>query len=521
MIRLISIVLFYLLVACKAQTNTNIEQGFLSIENSRFVDENGREVILNGLNHVNKNPKQGHINQNDEMLFKQFKQWGFNIIRYGINWAHLEPQPGVINEAYLKEIDKRVHWAKENNIWLILDMHQDLYGAKYDNGAPLWATIDNDLPHIKGDVWSDSYLISPAVHKAFDNFWANELAPDSIGIQDHYINCWSVIAQRYASESSVAGFDIMNEPFMGSGATMVLPKLIEGYASAIYHKEGKILSEQELMRLFESESSRVEILASLNDKQMYAALLSPAIDIVNKFEEGALSKFYQKVRDAIRKESKKQIIFLEHNYFCNLGIESTFLVPTDENGKIDELCAYAPHGYDLVTDTDGASNPGENRVAFIFEQIFKSARWRKLATIIGEWGAFYVGENKYYEPAKQIISIFEQNLAGQTYWAYWDNLDTQDYFKGLLSRTYPMYIAGEIMHYHNNFDNGNFTLKWHEKVDNKLPSRIFINDINKIKNIVLLPNSSINRTQLANTSSGYIDIEPCQGERSLVIEMVK
>ncbi len=522
MYRLIPIVLLIMLGGCKTNSNKVAKQSFLGVENSRFVDGNGREVILNGLNHVNKNPKDGHINPNDENLFKEFRKWGFNVLRYGINWAHLEPEPGVINEAYLKEIDKRVCWAEENGIWLILDMHQDLWGIKYDNGAPLWATIDHGLPHVKGDVWSDSYLISPAVHQAFDSFWANELAPDGIGIQDHYINCWAVLAERYASSPSVAGFDVMNEPFMGSAATAVLPKLLEGYAMAVYAKEGKVLKEEELAMLFENEDSRVEVLSSLNDQQMYAAMLAPAAAVVDAFEQGALSRFYQRVRDAVRKAGSNQLLFLEHNYFCNLGIESTFIVPQDEAGNRDLLCVYAPHGYDLVTDTQGADNPGAERVDYIFKQIFSSAKSRELPTMVGEWGAFYMGEKKYYEPAKQIIEYFEQHLAGQSYWAYWDELHTQDYFNGLLSRTYPMFVSGEIVHYENDFAQKKFTLEWEQKAsDDDLLTRIYVPDLSAISKITLTPESSYTRSEMHGAVSGYIDIEPALGLRSVEITMAR
>lgn len=181
---------------------------FLRIAGEKVVDQQGRTVILNGLNHVNKNTKDKYLNPDDEKLFKQFKSWGFNCIRYGIIWDGLEPQPGVINMDYLNEIDKRVKWAEDNGIYLILDMHQDLYSQQFSDGAPEWATITDNAPHHTGDIWALSYFISPAVHNAFDNFWANTPAPDGVGIQDHYIRLWTVIAERYKNSPSVLGFDI-------------------------------------------------------------------------------------------------------------------------------------------------------------------------------------------------------------------------------------------------------------------------------------------------------------------------
>ena len=88
-----------------------------------------------GSNHVTKSPEDRYVYPNDEQLFKEFRNWGINCIRYGINWDGLEPEPGQYNESYLQEIDRRVRWAEENGIYLILDMHQDLFGRKFGNGA--------------------------------------------------------------------------------------------------------------------------------------------------------------------------------------------------------------------------------------------------------------------------------------------------------------------------------------------------------------------------------------------------
>src|SRR5690625_7193003 len=103
------------------------------------------------------------MRSDDPELFRVFRDEGINVLRLGIIWDGLEPEPGQYNEAYLKEIDKRIEWAAKNNLYVFLDMHQDLFSVKYGDGAPEWATLDEDLPHVTGDVWSDAYLMSPAV----------------------------------------------------------------------------------------------------------------------------------------------------------------------------------------------------------------------------------------------------------------------------------------------------------------------------------------------------------------------
>lgn len=216
----------------QAQTRQKDIMPFLRVENQRFVDTQNREVILNGINHVVKDPAQNYLYPDDEQLFQAFREYGFNCIRYGIIWDGLEPEPGVINEEYLQEIDKRVRWAEENGIWLVLDMHQDLFSRKFSDGAPIWATLDQEKPHQTGAIWSDAYLMSPAVQQAFDSFWQNAPAEDGVGLQDHYIQVWKVLADRYKNSPAVAGFDVMNEPFMGSQAPLVFEDLLQGYVQA-------------------------------------------------------------------------------------------------------------------------------------------------------------------------------------------------------------------------------------------------------------------------------------------------
>ncbi|RLD57590.1 MAG: hypothetical protein DRJ05_09460, partial [Bacteroidetes bacterium] len=120
----------------------------VTINGTKFIDGFGRQILLNGMNLVNKNRNENYIGEyaNPE-IFKNFKKWGFNVIRLGIIWDGLEPEPGVYNEEYLQEIDKQIKMAEENGLFVFLDMHQDLFSVKYSDGAPKWATLDEEKPH--------------------------------------------------------------------------------------------------------------------------------------------------------------------------------------------------------------------------------------------------------------------------------------------------------------------------------------------------------------------------------------
>ena len=74
-------------------------------------------------------------------VIHETKKLGMNAVRLLIFWAAVEPQKGIYDEEYLERLAKRVKWYTDNGAWVILDMHQDIYGyAVHGNGAPGWAT---------------------------------------------------------------------------------------------------------------------------------------------------------------------------------------------------------------------------------------------------------------------------------------------------------------------------------------------------------------------------------------------
>ncbi|HUH45946.1 MAG TPA: hypothetical protein VLZ54_02235 [Arenibacter sp.] len=85
----------------------------ITVKGDRFVDDMGRQVILNGINIVSKDKDEGYIFQSGPELYENLAKWGVNCIRFIIIWDRLEPEPGVYNEEYLKEIDQRIALAEK------------------------------------------------------------------------------------------------------------------------------------------------------------------------------------------------------------------------------------------------------------------------------------------------------------------------------------------------------------------------------------------------------------------------
>jgi endoglycosylceramidase len=516
--KVLSITLLFLIAAgfqlCKKHTSNSSGSmdrisEYVSINGQKFLDPYGRELTLHGINVVNKNPETGYLGHISPEEMAKFKTWGFNVIRLGIIWDGLEHEPGVYNEAYLKGVDEMIQWAADNDLYVFLDMHQDLYSVEFSDGAPSWATITNDQAHETGAVWSDSYLISPAVQTAFDNFWANAPAPDGIGIQDHYLNLWKHIAKRYESNTTVIGYDIMNEPFMGSDANNVMPLLLQAYAMILVEKTGQAPpSEEELMYMWSAE--RLKVLETLSEKEVYRKMIDGIYDVNAAFEQGPLTAFFQKSRDAIREVDQHHIIFTEHSYFTNMGVTGALGEIVDEHGKKDPLVAYAAHGYDLVVDTEALALGSNDRVELIFERIAETGKRLDVPVLIGEWGALHGKSPELIPVADFLMSEYNKHGFSDTFWAYGKFLDEAS-FLNVLKKPYPVSISGNLISYSYAYEQGDFSCEWTENPDISAPSIIFIPDLDKLnkEEISIMPDAeSIEIVKIDQSNAGHLIITP-------------
>ncbi len=98
-----------------------------SVQN-KFIDSYGRHTILHGVNMVCKKPEKGYLAYTQEDFF-QIGRWGFNVVRLGVFWDGLEPEPGKIDYTYIDRIEEVVDMAEKAGIYVYLDMHQDLFSV--------------------------------------------------------------------------------------------------------------------------------------------------------------------------------------------------------------------------------------------------------------------------------------------------------------------------------------------------------------------------------------------------------
>lgn len=199
-------------------------QGFMHAEGKTIVDINGNEIILRGhapggwmiqepymmetqgftsSQHTIKAKIESVLGLEDTKEF--YRKWldngftrndvkllaelGFNSIRlpmhYNLFTLPIEEEPVKGENTWKEEgfllVDNVLQWCKEFKIYLILDMHGTPGGQGYDSAI------------------SDYDVTKPSLWESEDN-------------KNKLIALWVKLAQRYANEQYIGGYDLINEP---------------------------------------------------------------------------------------------------------------------------------------------------------------------------------------------------------------------------------------------------------------------------------------------------------------------
>ena len=395
-------------------------------EDWRFLwDAQGRAMILRGCN-LDGSAKgdSGLPAFSHEEVLALSGEWGFNFTRYLIFWFKIEPEPGVYDEAYLDEVETRLDWAAEAGLQVVLDMHQDLWGPGISDswggsdGAPQWATLTDDFPHIPFSQylgsWAFDYL-SPAVIRAFDNFWDYQRHPE---LQDHYAAMWAHVVERFRDHPAVLGYDPMNEPWQGTG---------------IFH--------------------------------------------YREFDETLYSDFSQRMIDAIRAVDEVGWIFYEPCAFGpNQGLRSHMRILEDPRQGENRL-AYFPHLYPVLIDLAGGYMPQIDQTVQRWEKARKDESEAQRAPLLsGEWAmlTWFDNENRntWY---KMTLQMMERVTVG---WAFWDcgwlRRDADQEYFPLVTSAYPRRVAGFPLLYHYEIDSKTLILEFENRPGVTGPTEIFI-----------------------------------------------
>jgi endoglycosylceramidase len=102
----------------------------------------------------------------------------------------------VFETSYVtRYLDQDIKWAKQYSMYVVLDMHQWKWASRFGgSGAPHWTVRQYD-PTEAG------------MGEAAANFWLNST------LQNHLIQVSREIARIHADETTIAGYDLLNEPW--------------------------------------------------------------------------------------------------------------------------------------------------------------------------------------------------------------------------------------------------------------------------------------------------------------------
>jgi endoglycosylceramidase len=185
----------------------------LTLRDGRLTDAQGREVVLHGINvHYKRAPYLPHDGGGVRTSFTeaeaaQLKEWGWNTIRLAFSMEGLMPDPGRIDEDFVRRYVEMVRMAARNGQYVLVDFHQDEFSSKYKgNGMPAWMADDDGIPFGESLGHPNDY-IQPAVQRAFRNFFR-----DSEGQRTAFVEAFAHLARALKDEPGVLGYDMFNEP---------------------------------------------------------------------------------------------------------------------------------------------------------------------------------------------------------------------------------------------------------------------------------------------------------------------
>ena len=189
--------------------------GFVHARDASLVDGSGRELVLRGVGLGNWMLPEGYMwkfgpgaespreiealterllgPEGAESFWARFREGfiteadieriaasGFDHVRLPINSRAIQSPTGEPIEAGYAMIDRLIDWCRTHKLWVLLDLH----------GAPGGQTGTNidDSPNNKPELFMDA------------------------GYRALTLQLWRDLASRYAHETVVLGYDLLNEP---------------------------------------------------------------------------------------------------------------------------------------------------------------------------------------------------------------------------------------------------------------------------------------------------------------------
>ncbi|MBR5247170.1 MAG: cellulase family glycosylhydrolase [Clostridia bacterium] len=430
-------------------------------DNLKIRDEYGRERIFRGVNiclkphWMNANFIRHHVLKDSN--FEKFNAIGVNIIRLGITWAAIEPHEGKYNDELISALKEYIQKCAENNIYVMFDMHQDVFSHYFhEDGAPKWAidpSYSNPRPYA---IWAEAYFYMQGVQNAFYDFWTNRN-----NIQTKFVKMWEYVADALFDCDNIIGYDYFNEPYIHKDGRKVFLTLASNVIKTVYGKDvsfdryfnncrDKVGFAKMAMKIYSfirTKKGLNDLLSTMDSEEKFY----DAINGLEKYTDEFNSDYYQPFFDnACNNVNKKGIFnFFEHNYYANLGL--SFEIKRKEND------IYSPHAYDVFIDSPLYNKySSDNRVRCILREIRKNQLKMNTPVLFGEWGGGAPG-HEWLRHIDFIMGEFEKYHWSGIYWSY--NF-RKDELKEIFNRPYPVAVCGDINEIKTDSKNRKFTLKW-------------------------------------------------------------
>ena len=331
-------------------------------------------MTLHGFNMVNKLQASGYAPDgvgfsDDDARF--LARNGFNVIRLGIIWKALEPQPGVYDDSYLNRIYRTYRVLRRHGIAVLLDFHQDMFNERFQGeGAPDWAVLgraatENPSPQAG---FPYNYLVQDAVNHAYDAFWNNREVPGTgRHVQGFYADAWAHVAQRFAGKPGVLGYNLFNEPWPGS---KIRQCLLAGGAT------------------------------------------SPDSCGIKEFEATKLTAFHRRVRTAIRRVDPHTMVWPAPLLAFDFGAETGVRRVDRRAGfAFNAYCAQAAGLDAVIPYLQG--KPCSFSANLSFKNALAESRRNGDALFMTEFGA-----SNELETFRDYLVGADKRLIGWTFWAY-------------------------------------------------------------------------------------------------------
>lgn len=440
------------------------------IIDKKIVDEYGRERIFKGVNLCFKDPKLKPSMMQRFMSFvlNQAKKNGINIIRLGTTWASIEPKEGQYNDALIKQLRDFVDSCANENIEVLLDMHQDLFTSqgKWGDGAPKWV-IDPSIKTIKPmAIWAEGYFYMDSVQQEFYDFWTNKN-----GIQDKFADMWVHFASYFKDCDNIIGYDFLNEPYPYKNGRRIFLSLLTGlvehtfgvklnaerYFEKYPNRKAFIKVVLDIVKVVKTPKRLKQLLKDFDSYETFSSIQKDFSQYIDDFNSAYYQPFFNKMRGRL----SDRLPFFEHNYYSNMG------VPFEINSQ---GAVYSPHAYDVFIDTQMYNKSSTQRIQYILDNIKANQDKMNAPVIFGEWGGSCKTGTGWIKHIDYVYNQMEKNKWSSIYWGYKFN---NEKFTEVINRPYPIAVCGDIVEYHSDSAKREFELKWIQDKEYPVPTMVY------------------------------------------------